>query len=241
MNTIVMNFSGNVGKSTVSTQLLLSRLENAQIIPIESINADESEEADKLKGKQFDELLELIAINDNSIIDVGASNVETFITFMKKYKGSQKIFDLFVIPTVGEEKAIKDTRSTIATLAAMGVNAKKIIPVFNKVDDDDEVEKVFSLLFDYYEDSKAFNLKPDAVIHHSDIFKKLKSANAIIAKGSEKLTLEDVANDTNDYNALRKATQDKMERVELTRRQGLQMLAEAVKDELDSVFNTIMS
>ena len=29
-----MNFSGNVGKSTVARHLLLSRLDNAQLIPI---------------------------------------------------------------------------------------------------------------------------------------------------------------------------------------------------------------
>jgi MinD-like ATPase involved in chromosome partitioning or flagellar assembly len=238
MNIIVTNFSGNVGKSTVSYHLLLNRLENAQIIPIESINADESEEADKLRGQQFDELRELMAIYDNAIIDVGASNVESFLSFMKKYKNSHRNFDYFIVPTVGEEKQIKDTISTIKTLAAMGVSPEKIIPVFNKVDDDDDVEKIFSVIFDYYEDTKAFNLKPNAVIHQTDIFAKLKAVNATL---KDKLTVDDVANDTNDYNALRKATQDKMERVELTRREGLQMLAEAVKDELDSVFNTIMS
>ena len=37
----VINFSGNVGKSTISKHLLVPRLEDAVLLAVETINADE--------------------------------------------------------------------------------------------------------------------------------------------------------------------------------------------------------
>ena len=41
MKVAVINFSGNVGKSTIARHLLTPRIEGAELISIESINADE--------------------------------------------------------------------------------------------------------------------------------------------------------------------------------------------------------
>ena len=54
---VVMNFSGNVGKSTVSKHLLEPRLPEAKLIPIESINADDSVQ-EVLRGKDFGKVIE---------------------------------------------------------------------------------------------------------------------------------------------------------------------------------------
>ena len=40
MKVAVINFSGNVGKTTVAEHLLLPRIQGAELISIESINAD---------------------------------------------------------------------------------------------------------------------------------------------------------------------------------------------------------
>ena len=43
MKIAVINFSGNVGKSTVARHLLLPRIAGAELIAVESINSDESQ------------------------------------------------------------------------------------------------------------------------------------------------------------------------------------------------------
>jgi len=78
MKVAVMNFSGNVGKTTVAGHLLKPRMGNAPIFSIESINAGadaDGLEVEKMKGKKFGELVDEIMPLDSAIIDVGASNV----------------------------------------------------------------------------------------------------------------------------------------------------------------------
>ena len=41
MKIAVINFSGNVGKTTVARHMLLPRVEGAELINVESLNADE--------------------------------------------------------------------------------------------------------------------------------------------------------------------------------------------------------
>lgn len=40
MKIAVINFSGNVGKTTVARHLLLPRIQGAELISVESVNAD---------------------------------------------------------------------------------------------------------------------------------------------------------------------------------------------------------
>lgn len=66
MKIAVINFSGNVGKSTVARHLLFPRLRNAQLIAIESINSDGSQD-EAIRGKQFGQLQEALALLDHPI------------------------------------------------------------------------------------------------------------------------------------------------------------------------------
>jgi hypothetical protein len=87
MRIAVLNFSGNVGKSTVARHLLAPRMNDATVIAVETINSDGSDD-EALKAKQFGELQETYAIMPNAVIDVGASNIEEFMVRMSQYKGS---------------------------------------------------------------------------------------------------------------------------------------------------------
>ena len=122
MKIAVINFSGNVGKSTVAKHLLAPRLSNAEFIAVESINADESD-TDMIRGKHFGHLQEHMLTLDSAIVDIGASNVEDFIKLMQAYRGSHEDFDYFVVPVVKESKQIKDTIATIQALANMNIPA----------------------------------------------------------------------------------------------------------------------
>ena len=230
MKIVVINFSGNVGKSTVARHLLVPRLRNAQLIAIESINSDSSQD-EAIRGKQFGQLQEAMALMEDAVVDVGASNVEDFINLMTQYKGSHEDFDFFIVPTVSKAKQQRDTISTIEALADIGIPAKKIRLVFNMVEMDEQAEQVFSGLFEYHASAKRFTLKPDAVIHVNDIYGKLNSAQQSIA---------DVLADPADFKEKIKTGESDQEKLKFAQMLSVKRLAVGVTEELDAVFKTLL-
>jgi hypothetical protein len=210
--------------------LLAPRIPNAQIIAVESINSDGSEE-EALKGKQFGQLSEALAIIDDAVVDIGASNVEELINQMKAYRGSHEDFDFFVVPVVPKHKQQRDTISTIEALAEIGVPAKKIRVVFNMVEIDEKPEQVFSGLFEYHESEKTFTLKPTAVIHVNDIYGKLNGVEQSIA---------DILNDPTDLKEQLKAATSPEDKLRISRQIGVKRLAAGVTEELDAVFKALL-
>jgi hypothetical protein len=95
MKVAVNNFSDNVGKTTIARHLLAPRIAGAEVISIESINAEDGE-GSSLRGSQFAELQEYMHTVDNVVVDIGASNVEELLSLMRKYRGSHKDFDFIV-------------------------------------------------------------------------------------------------------------------------------------------------
>jgi hypothetical protein len=180
MKAAVINFSGIVGKSTVAKHLLLPRIEDAELIAVESINADEGD-GTTVRGRQFGALSEQLLLLDAAVIDVGSSNVEDFVRLMRQYEGSHEDVDLFVVPTVKESKQIRDTIATIQALAAMGVPANKVRVVFNKVETDETLEDAFYPLLAYHEDTRAFTLRPQAAVHFSELYERLRTHDVTIA------------------------------------------------------------
>lgn len=228
MKVAVINFSGNVGKSTVARHLLAPRMNNAEIIAIESINSDGTDE-EAIRGKQFGELMDQLALLDDVVIDVGASNVEDFITRMKQYHGSHEDFDYFVVPTVPAKKQQRDTVSTIKELADLGVPSNKIRLIMNMVEVEDAPDVVFSGLFQYAEDGD-FTLNPKAVIRVNDLYGKLKGGERSIAA---------IVADQTDLKAKLKEATDPEEKIKYSRLIGVKRLAQGVTSELDEVFTAL--
>lgn len=231
MKIAVINFSGNVGKSTISRHLLAPRLNDATIIPVESINSDGSQD-DAIRGKQFGELQEALALMDNAVVDVGSSNVEVFVQLMKQYRDSHEEFDYFVVPTTSPDKQQRDTISTIDALAGIGVPASRICLVFNMVEFDETPQRTFAGLFKFHEVAKNFTLHPNAVIHVNDIYGKLKNANRSVL---------DILNDSTDFKEKIKSSKDSEEKVQLAQMLGIKRLAAGVSEELDAVFKTLFT
>lgn len=109
MKLAVINFSGNVGKSTVSRHLLAPRLNDATVVPVESINSDGTDD-ETIRGRQFGELQEALALMPDAVVDVGASNVEDFINLMRQYHGSHEDYDLLSSPPY-QRRSSNGTRS----------------------------------------------------------------------------------------------------------------------------------
>lgn len=227
MKIIVLNYSGNVGKSTIARHLLSARMNNAKILPVESINSDGTEE-DALRGRQFSMVSEVANVLDDLVVDVGASNVEDFLSQMAQYKGSHEDFDYFVIPTVVKGKQIRDTISTIEALAEQNVPADKIRVVFNMIEHDDGIDDHFSGLLKYYKDKKTFTLRKEAIVRVSDIYLKVGVLN-----------IKEIAADTTDLKALLQTAKTTEEKVKISRQIGTRRLAIGVTEELDAVFATM--
>lgn len=151
MKLVVINFSGNVGKTTVVAHLLKPRMKDAHVFSVESLNLDAAAsgvEVERLRGRKYGNLNNQVMLLDSAIVDVGASNVEDFLKLMRQYHGSYNDFDHFVVPVVREKKQQVDTVNTITELAKLGVPNDRIRVVLNKVDPDDDIEDEFHMLFD---------------------------------------------------------------------------------------------
>ncbi|CAZ15868.1 hypothetical protein XACN24_15830 (plasmid) [Xanthomonas albilineans] len=226
MKIAVINFSGNTGKSTVSKHLLYPRIKNAEYIAVESINSDEGG-GESVRGKQFGALQEQLLVIDSAVIDVGSSNVEDFVKLMRQYRGSHEDMDLFVIPTVKEAKQIKDTIATIQALNAMGVPAKKIRVVFNKLEADDTIEDAFYPLIAFHEDKKSFTLKPAAAIQYSELYQRLRALD---------MTIGELVADTTDYKAQLREAKTSEDKQAIASKISAKRLAASAQENLDSVF-----
>lgn len=233
MKVAVINFSGNPGKTTLVDNLLAPRM-RAQKFQVETINAGASTntQAARLKGKNYGDLQEDLMLLDSAIVDVGASNVEEFIKQMGQFAGSHEEFDYFVVPTVSEKKQQIDTVNTIETLAGLGVPAKKIRVVFNKVEleDANDVSHLFGTIFGFYAETKLFTLRPEAVVFKNEIFERLHSL---------KKTVSEIVADETDYRAMLREAKDEGTKAFAVSMISAQRLARSAHQNLEDVFKTL--
>jgi hypothetical protein len=226
MKVAVINFSGNVGKTTVARHLLAPRIDGAKVIAIESINADDGQ-VDALRGRQFGELQEYLQTVDNVIVDIGASNVEDLLNLMRKYRGSHEDLDYFVIPTVPALKQQQDTTATLAELIRMGVPAAKLKVVFNQVEDDVRIAQMFDSLLAFIEENPPAHASILCRLGANEIYERVKGTDACLA---------DLANDKTDYKALIAQARDTAEKVAWAQKLATRRLASGVIPELDECF-----
>ena len=236
MKLVVINFSGNVGKSTVAAHLLKPHMMDACLFSIETLNDDaatDGVDVETFKGKKYRELQEEIFLLDDAIVDVGASNVEDFTNLMAQYHDSHKQFDFYVVPTVKEKKQTIDTIRTIKALSAMGIPKQKIRVVMNKVEVDDDIHEEFGSLFGLASVDKSFVMNEKCVIYNNEAFDQCKDLG---------VPLVDIVNDKNDYRELAKAakTEGKTEEAErLVKMALLKMIAVTAQKNLDQVFKAL--
>ncbi len=228
MYAMVINFSGNCGKSTLADNLLSPRMDNAEIIRVESINAHEGDDAENLKGKEYGQIIDGLALFPDAVVDVGSSNAQDIMNLMGQYAGSHEIFDYFIVPTVAKPKQIKDTISTIEALSDIGVSPEKIRVVFNMVDDPDtDIEKFFRPLFDYHQAEGKFTLNPGAAVYQNDFYSRASGLGS---------SIEEILSDATDYNKLLREAESPEEKISISQRRALKFLATGLKSKLDQAF-----
>lgn len=231
MKIALINFSGNVGKSTISRHLMAPRIPGADIIAVETINSD-GNDSEALKGKQFRDLIEALMVMDAAVVDIGASNVEDVMQLMRQYDGSHDVFDYFVVPVVPTMKQQRDTIATISELADIGVPASKIRTVFNQVEPDDDMARTFASIIKFHKAEKAFTLIENAVIHTNEIYGLLNGTTRSVT---------DVLNDETDYKEKIKEATDQKEKLKFARQHSIKLLAGGVSKEHDAVFKALFA
>jgi hypothetical protein len=226
MKLAVINFSGNVGKTTVARHLLAPRIPGCQVVAVESINADDGE-AVTIRGRQFAQLQEFLQGVDDVVVDIGASNVEDLLKLMRRYRDSQEDFDGFVVPTVPARKQQQDTAATLEELSRIGVPPDRLRLVFNQVDDDSPLERTFETLFAYCASSGVAQPRLGALISFNEVYALVRGTGQSLA---------DLAADETDYKAQIAKAGSQSDRLALAQRLAIQRLARGVIPELDSCF-----
>jgi hypothetical protein len=229
MKLAVINFSGNVGKTTVARHLLAPRIPGCQVVAVESINADDSPSV-TIRGRQFAQLQEFLQSVDNVVIDIGASNVEDFLKLMRRYRDSQEDFDGFIVPTVPARKQQQDTAATLAELARIGVGQERLRVVFNQVDDDNPIERTFETLLAYCASSCVAQPRPAACISYNEVYALVRGMGQSLAE---------LAADRTDYKAAIAKAGTQSDKLALAQRLAMQRLARGVIPELDTCFTAL--
>ena len=226
MKLAVINFSGNVGKTTVARHLLAPRIPGCQVVAVESINADDGQPV-TIRGRQFAQLQEFLQSVDNVVIDIGASNVEELLKLMRRYRGSQEDFDGFVVPTVPARKQQQDTAATLAELARIGVPATRLRLVFNQVDDDSPIEQAFETLLAYCAASGVVQPRTAACMTFNEVYARVRGSGQ---------SLLDLATDATDYKAEIARAGSASDKLALAQKLATRRLACGVVPELDACF-----
>ncbi|MCD9492608.1 transcriptional regulator [Photobacterium phosphoreum] len=228
---VVLNNSGNVGKSLICERLLQPRIPNSSIIKIETINADGSDD-EKLSAKNTVEVRTQIDMTDICIVDVGASNIETFLNSLSKMTDTIEDIDLFIIPTTPKAKQLTDTVNTVLSLESLDIPTEKIRIIMNMYDSDFAVEKQYPLLFSDTSLSELCldKMENQFVIPNTELFDLALEAE---------LDYKNIVNDDNDYRALIRATKDKNERTNLSVKRTIKSLFKGFDLELDACFDKL--
>lgn len=236
----VLSFTGKVGKSVVSDNLLLPRMKNVMRFRIETINESGGDFESKdgiiyLKGREIPKLQNHMASTKSAIVDVGASNVEAFMLGLNQEADSHFGFDCFLVPIEAnylKHNEMLEAIKTIKALTVMGVEPTRIKVIFNKLANDSNVEEEAAPIFKFHKAEKSFTLNQKAVIHETPAFKAFAEA--------KKSYVEMISDDTN-YRQQQTDTplDDMAKRLQLTKMMRAQGSAKTLNREFDLAFNAL--
>jgi len=228
-NTVVLNFAGTVGKSTITKHLICPMLNNAEWIQIESINNSAVGADQEMSARQFRGLAEKLAIpGGNRVINIGGSNVESVLKQMSQMDGVQEDIDWWVVPTDERTKVIADTLNTVAHLInELNVDPSRIVVLANNVEFPDDMDKQFKSIIDA-QSIAGFHF-PLVPILKSDLFDTLKDDGATIIQ---------VANSTDNIDEQIISEQEPDKLAALGRKKVQRRMAKVVSRNLAAVWKS---
>ena len=233
----VATYTGKVGKSTFTNTVLCPRMPGAKVIRLETVNISGHSGADEkqMKGRDLVKLQDELVKTKSAIVDVGASNIESFMLALNQQGDAHLDFDYFVVPieaNAAKHNEIKEAIKTIEMFEMMGVESERIKVVFNKLPVDAILEEEMQIIFNYHKQKKNFTLNRDAVIHDTPAFKALNDVKKSYA--------ELLADNTNYRQAIKDTPLENVkERLALVKLMGAQGYVKNLNSQLDKVFDAL--
>ena len=236
MKVVVLNNSGNVGKSTIAREVFYANMEDAKLLEVETIcSGNEKFKAslkdyERVQGVDMTRIYTGLMEKENVVVDVGASNIYDFFGELKTFAGVEEIIDMFILPTTKDAKQLGDTIKTVKILNnEFGIPMEKITVIANRV----KLKKVredFKLLFSA-SSQFGFNFNPDLVVQEREVLMKLELG---------KKTIQDGVNDAKDYPSLIAKEEDKKEKGKLIRESLEHMASTTLTRELREVYEAVL-
>lgn len=229
MKRAILNYSGSIGKTTIAAHLLYPRMPGAAFFAIESINQSALDlgiaEVVTMRGREAGELIEDLVLEDIAIIDIGASNIESFFEAGSRYHDFIDEIEQFIIPVTPEQKAWQESLKTVEALATIGVSPDRIILLPNRIRDNPEAE--IPSIYNYVKKTKKATIKPGAFLFDSDVYGYL---------AANKMSFDQLIGEDTDYKAMAKAETDVEKAKEYARLHRWTSYAKPVRANLDECF-----
>ena len=146
MKIVVINLSGNTGKTTLSKHMFTPLL-GATRISIEDTNAGDGEPDLEISAGKFKQLAaEINASGDDEsfVVDVGASNAKAMIAKFDSLASTTELINCWIIPVTPSAKQIVDSLRTATALSELGIEPSKITLLPNNVTDLESYETDFA-------------------------------------------------------------------------------------------------
>lgn len=234
MKIMVCSYSGTVGKTTIVGNVLHPMLPTATIYAIETVNETAKSlglPIKQLSGKQYQEYYKQLLLEENAIIDVGASNIEELLNGLIRYEGSHLEIDFFIIPVLSGTKEQKEAIALAKLLRDLGIEADKIRLIFNRVQHD--VHEEFQALLSYLEKEQLCWYNPEVAIYENELFDLLMAKNT---------SLCEIQNDLTNYRELLMQTplEEETKRRQYIARHLMQSLARGVTKNLRYVYEQLI-
>lgn len=234
MKIAVLNYSGSVGKTVAAHHLLKPRMPEAAFFSVETINQSASDlgasEVSQLHGKKFGELLEALVLEDDAIVDVGASNIEAFFESMSRFSDSEREFDLYVVPVTPDQKAWQESLKTVEALCNIGVSAENIRLLPNRIVTDPAEE--IPAIFNYVKKTRKARISGNAYLFESEIYGYL---------AAKRMSFTELIDDGIDYRALAKSETDSEKARDYARMYRWKKLAIPVRNNLDDAYTALVA
>ena len=233
MHIAVLSYSGNVGKSMIANELLLPRIPDAALLSVEVQNAQPDPDYPSYDPNRYQEILELLLLQDELVVDVGASCVDTFLANAAAMNSLVKDYDLFVIPVTPSEKVVRDTLLTVTRLSHFGVNPRRIVCQPNFLDRHTRMADVLEPLARLKAEGRInFRINAEAPIHANDVYPRLTKLGA---------SLLELTRDARDYKAELRSEIGAARKAQILQYVAAQRLAEGAVRELDAAFRALVT
>lgn len=202
MKIIIVNKTGNVGKSFITREMIYPNFlsNDKKIVEVETQNScteDFGLNTIKLNGNEIKKVNRLILNTNDIVVDVGSSEAKEFFTELLMTDRDRLLdeIDMILVPVTPVSKIKKDTKALFEIIKDMEIDVP-VHPIFNSVKNissfDVLIEDIEELGFDVLKDEKNH---PKLVIPYFNALEDIEDDDFL---------LQDLIDSKKDFKALSK-------------------------------------